>query len=368
MSDGDKQLASSKTIYMDEVTKRIPKILVVEDEDFNRSLLVRHLNREGFSHVDEAANGEEALEQLRKEDYDLVLTDLQMPVMDGLELLKSIKYDLRMNVVPVVVVSAMEEIDSIARSIELGAEDHLPKPFEPMILRARVLACLEKKRLRDREKTYLSEIRNEKKKVDELLNIILPTAVARELKKYGYVQPRRYDNVAILFCDIVGFTSYCDQHLPEEVISKLQTIFELFEEVMVKYNMEKIKTIGDEFMAASGLTNMDAEPFLTVVNAALDLIKAAEESDTGWKVRVGVHCGQVVAGVVGTMKYQYDVWGDTVNIASRMTSQAAPGTVAFLYDFWPDLQYEYAARMLGKRELKGKGEIEIVECYGRTSE
>ena len=137
-----------------------------------------------------------------------------------------------------------------------GAADYLQKPFNPTLLRARLGASLEKKHLRDQEKSYLDQIKIEKKKSDDLLTVILPGAVASELKATGKVQPRGYDNVANLFCDIVGFTTYCTDRSPEEVVSGLQVLFTRFEEITAKYSMEKIKTIGDEFMGTSTVPDL----------------------------------------------------------------------------------------------------------------
>ncbi len=352
-------------IYMDESTKRLPKILVVEDEIINRNLVIRHLKRFGIQKIDEAGDGIEALKLIRQNEYDLILSDLEMPNMGGLELLKEVKIDFKLNAIPVIIISGVDQVKMIAHCIELGAEDHLTKPFDPILMRARVLVSLEKKRLRDREKEYLQAIRDEKKNTSELLNVILPKKVALELRKFGYVQPRRHHEVAILFCDIVSFTDYCNHHTPEVVISNLQLVFELFEEIVIKYEMEKIKTIGDAFMAVAGLTTIEDNPFLTALNVGFDMIEAVKNSGTGWQVRIGIHQGTVVAGVVGSIKYQYDVWGDSVNIASRMTGQASPNSVAFAHRFWPEIQHLFEAKSLGKRNIKGIGETEVVECYGR---
>ena len=352
-------------ITMDE-KGRLPHILVVEDQDFNRKLIVLHLKRDGFTKVDEAGDGETALKLIDKNDYDLVLTDLQMPHMNGIDLLLRIKENPKSNALPVVVVSASEEVASIAKSIKLGAEDHLPKPFEPMILRARVVACLEKKRLRDLEQKYLMQIEEERNRADHLLNIILPAPIAAELKEYGDVRSKRIENVGVLFCDIVNFTSYSASHSAEEVVSRLRVLFEQFEDVMVRYNMEKIKTIGDEFMAAVGLIEEDPTPFATIMNAGLDMIAAAKDTELGWEVRASVHVGPVLAGVVGKMKYQYDIWGNTVNLAARLTAHADPGTVAFLKPENEASLNKFLSRSIGVCELKGMASEEVIECYGRV--
>ena len=184
------------------------------------------------------------------------------------------------------------------------------------------------------------------------------------MKATGKVQPRGYDNVAILFCDIVNFTDFCTGHSPEEVVAGLQALFTRFEEIATKYGMEKIKTIGDEFMAAAGLIRPDYEPLLSAVKSGLEMALATPEINPEWQVRVGIHAGPVVAGIVGTQKYQFDVWGDTVNVAARMAGAGNPGTVAMTHESWLQVQTDCLGTMLGKMDIKGKGEIDVVECNG----
>jgi class 3 adenylate cyclase len=343
---------------------KTPGFLVVEDEDFNRGLLIRHLKREGYEDICEARDGKEALEVLRKRDFDLVLSDIQMPEMDGYELLRAMKADMRLRGVPVVVISAVDQIDSIVQCIELGAEDYLPKPFDPVLLRARVGASLEKKKLRDKEKSYLSEIKAEKRKSDELLAVILPEEAAGELKATGKVQPRRHPNVAVLFCDVVGFTAYCDRHDADEVVANLQRLFERCEEICHANGLEKIKTVGDAFMATAGLLKPNRNPLLSAVKCGLEMAAATHDLNIGWEMRSGVHAGPLVAGIVGRERYQFDVWGDTVNMAARMAALSASGTVAIVQDHWIQVQDDLDARLLGPIEVKGKGRIDVVECYG----
>ncbi len=271
--------------------------------------------------------------------------------------------------IPVVMISAADDLESVVKCIELGAEDFLPKPFNATLLRARVAASLEKKKLRDQEDGYRSQIAAEKKRADGLLNTILPAAAVRELQQTGEVAPRRHEAVAILFCDIVGFTAYCDQHPPETVVSHLQAFVEAVETVVDDAGMEKIKTIGDAFMATSGLLRPVDTPLLTAVGCGLQMARTTSEIEPYWDVRVGVHYGPIVAGIVGKRQYQFDVWGDTVNIAARLVQHAPPGSVAMTHAAWQEIQDDCQARSIGVTEIKGKGEIELFECYAlRNSE
>ncbi len=339
-------------------------LLVVEDNEFNVKIVMRMLKKDGYTEVAVAENGVKALEMVRNGRFDLVLLDIEMPEMDGVEVLQSLKSDMRLRKIPVIMISSVEETDLVVKCIELGAEDFVRKPFNPTFLRARVSASLEKKRLLDQQASYVNQMKAEKKRSDELLSVILPAAAANELKTHGKVQPKRFDNVALLFCDIVGFTAYCEKNSAEDVVSHLQALIERFEDITVAHDMEKIKTIGDEFMATAGLLSANLAPLMSAVRCGLDMVTAARELDPHWEVRVGVHCGPVVAGIVGRQRFQFDVWGDTVNTAARMASYGTPGTVTMAHDAWLQVQDECEGRMVGRVDVKGKGKVDVIECYG----
>lgn len=342
--------------------KSAVRLLIVEDNDFYRDLFNRHLNQEGYQQVTQACDGKEAMDLIRSEVFDVVLLDVMMPKLDGYGVLEQLKKDDKLRHIPVIMISAIEEMESVIKCIELGAEDYLPKPVNSTLLRARLGACLEKKHLRDQEQIYLDQIEIEKKKVDDLLNITLPSAAATELKEKGYVEPRRFENVAVLFCDVVQFTEFCDQLSPEEIIDHITELIECLEEISHKHGMEKIKTIGDEFMATAGLLEANDDPVNSVVKCGLAMSTATEKLKAGWQVRVGIDYGPVVAGIVGSQKYQFDLWGDTVNTASRMTRYGNPGTVTMTKLTSEYLASDFIVESLGEFEIKGKGVIEVVAC------
>ncbi len=339
-----------------------PAILVVDDNEDNRYTLIQRLKREGYTNLTTAENGQQALELLVQQSFDLILLDIMMPVMDGFEVLERIKCDMALRDIPVIMISAVDEMDSIVRCIQMGAEDHLPKPFNAALLKARIGASLEKKRLRDQESTYLKQIEVEKKRADDLLHATLPAAAVHELKATNAVQPRRFEDVAVLFCDVVGFTSYCDKHTPEEVVSHLQTLVTAFEGIAARHGLEKIKTVGDAFMATAGLLQHVDAPAKASVQAGFDMIVAAKQLEAGWEVRVGVHMGPVVGGVVGRKQYLFDIWGDTVNIAARIVDQADPNSVLVSSTLWRNLGDAFRGNSKGLVELKGKGDLELVQC------
>ena len=339
-----------------------PALLVVDDNEDNRYTLIRRLKREGYTNVAYAENGQEALDLLATKPFDLVLLDIMMPVLNGYETLERIKSDMRLREIPVIMISAVDEMDSIVRCIEGGAEDHLPKPFNAALLRARVRACLEKKRLRDQEAGYLKQIEVEKKRGDDLLHATLPAAAVHELKATNAVRPRRFEDVAVLFCDVVGFTNYCDKHAPEEVVTHLQNLVIEFEAISEKYQLEKIKTIGDAFMATAGLLQYVEDPAIASVRAGLEMVEAARQHAAGWEVRVGIHVGPLVGGVLGQKLYSFDIWGDTVNIAARIAAQADPSGVLVSSAVWRNTRDTFDGRSKGMVELKGKGSLELIQC------
>ena len=342
-----------------------PRLLIVDDNDDNRYTLRRRLQRLGYESVEECADGRAALDALGNGGFDLVLLDVMMPGMSGTEVLEEIKGDMDLRAIPVIMVSALDDIEIVVKCIDLGAEDYLPKPFDPTLLRARVSASLEKKRLRNREAAYLAEVEAERRRADDLLNAVLPPGAVRELKATDEVKPRLYGDVVVLFSDIVGFTAYCDDHPAELVARGLQAVVGAFEEIVERAGLEKIKTIGDAFLATAGLLQETDDPFATSVRCGLEMIEAAGAVEPHWELRVGVHRGPVAAGIIGHKQYQFDIWGDTVNTCARLSACAEPGTLVVIGDNWRELSGDFKGRSRGRVELKGKGEVELVECRSK---
>ncbi len=341
-------------------------ILVVDDNEMNREMLSRRLERQGYTPVI-AENGRRAFELIRLSEPDLVLLDILMPEMNGYQVLERLKADPRLRHIPVIMISALDEIDSVVRCIEIGAEDFLSKPFNPVLLKARIGASLEKKRLRDREVLHLKQIEAEKKRADDLLHVILPDDVVEELKSTNNVKPRRYEDVAVLFSDIVGFTPWSASREPEEILENLQLLFEGYEELAAKWSMYKIKTIGDAFMSTAGLVFPVENPVFNAVSCALEMAQLAQELPAHWQVRVGIHAGPVMAGVAGRKQYLYDLWGDTVNTASRVESHGVKGAVCVSGSAWLRVKDRFEGESRGIIPVKGKGEMEIVRIIGPLS-
>jgi adenylate cyclase len=338
-----------------------PAILVVDDNEDNRYTLTMRLRREGWETIVEAQTGRQALELMAERRFDLVLLDIMMPEMNGYEVLEHIKTDMALRDVPVIMISAVDEIESVVRCIELGAEDYLLKPFNAVLLRARIGACLEKKKLRDHEACYLERLEAERRRADDLLHAIFPPGAVQELKASNTVRPRRYEGVAVLFCDVADFTAYCERNPPEQVVAELQALVERFEEIADRHCLEKIKTVGDAFLATAGLLRRAEHPVLAAVRCGLEMVEAAR-SHSPFAVRVGIHHGPVVAGVIGRRQYLFDLWGDTINTAARIVAHAPIGAVVVNSSTWFSVRNLCSGRSLGFFDLKGKGAVELVEC------
>jgi adenylate cyclase len=277
------------------------RILIVDDEPFNLDVLEQELDILGHVSV-RAANGEEALKRLGAESFDLALLDVMMPRLDGCAVLERMKSHEAWHHIPVIMISALTDMDYVVRCIAGGAEDYVPKPFEPVLLEARIRACLDRKRLHDREVAHFDAIEQERRRSDELLHAIMPAPAVTELKMTGRVRPRHFADVAVLFVDLADFTAWCHARQPEEVVAEVQRLAEVFEALARQHGMEKIKTIGDAFMATANLLEPHVDPVMAAVHCSRDMAAAARASPGGWRVRAGIHIGPAVAGVVGRSK------------------------------------------------------------------
>lgn len=336
----------------------VARILVVDDNEDNRYTLTRRLQREGWTDVATAENGREALDRIAQDRFDLILLDIMMPEMNGYEVLKHLKSDPATRDIPVLMISALSEFESVVRCIELGAEDYLPKPFNPALLRARVGACLEKKRLHDQEKSYIEEIKRQRARAEALLRAILPVQAVDELERYQSVTPRRHENVVVLFADVIGFTAYCDLLTPEEIVANLHVFATAFEDKAAEYGLEKIKTVGDGLLATAGLLLPNADPLMASIECAASTIASARQLPIPWDVRVGIHVGPVVAGVVGRQKFSFDIWGDTVNVAARLAAYGTSTSINVSAVVWETVKTRIKAVPLGPIPIKGKGNLE----------
>src|SRR6266446_5713961 len=338
------------------------RILVVDDHRSNRDLLARRLTRDGHEVVT-AEDGATALKLVEENAFDLVLLDLLMPRMSGYEVLCRLKSDPRHSELPVIMISALDEIDSVVRCIEVGAEDYLPKPFDPVLLRARLNSCLERKRLRDRERVIAQQLRVEKEKSEVLLLNVLPKAIVARLQLGENAIADHVPDVAILFADLVGFTRLSARLTAARLVELLNLLFTDFDRLAIQFGLEKIKTIGDAYMVAGGLLEIRGDHLAAVADMGLAILEsvrlASRRLDEPLQIRVGVHVGPVVAGIIGTHKFIYDIWGDTVNTASRLEANGVADVVNVSGEVYRRLQDDFAFEPGGMVNLKGKGPTDV---------
>ncbi len=351
-------LLTEDTVRLSQSEGAQQTILLVEGSPTQALFLDALLSETGHNVV-WALDGRQGLAMARQMHPDLIILDMEMPELNGDQVLRMLKDEPALQHIPVVMVSAFDEIDKIARCIELGAEDYLPKPVNAVLLKARINACLEKKRLRDQEVKYIQRIEAERQRFDELLRVILPPEVVAELKYNGVVQPRQYPNVAVMFADIANFTAYCETHSPEDIFTNLQILVEAYENLALRYGLQKIKTLGDAFLATAGLLQPLHNPVLNCIRCGLEMIPVARQLPAHWQVRIGIHIGPVMAGVVGHRQYLFDIWGNTVNTAERIQSHGAVEAVNLSTDAWAWVKEQCIVHSLGLVPVKGKGELQI---------
>lgn len=345
------------------------RLLVVDDSKLMRMGIIRALQQQGVTRIEQADNGQTALDRLKNESFDLMLLDVQMPHMTGIEVLAKLQADPQLKGFPVIVISGGEDIGDVVQCIEMGAEDYLPKPFSPVLLRARLTSSIEKKRLRDLEKMRLAQLQTqhellaqEQAKTESVLLNILPKVISQRLKNGETLIADAHNDVTVLFADLVGFTTLSNGISAEKLVSMLNDIMSAFDLIANQEGVEKIKTIGDCYMLASGIPLARPDHAQAVVRSALAMLAALDSFNqqqvAQLQIRVGIHSGPVVAGVIGVHKYTYDLWGGTVNIASRMESTGLPGRIQVSTATAQLIRNDYTVVSRGLVPIKGIGEVE----------
>jgi len=343
-------------------------VLVVDDSRTLRRILVRELNTLGLTNILEAGDGVEAVDVVKSKTVDLMLLDMEMPELDGLGVLQVLKSDESYKQLPIIVISGADQFDKTIKCIEIGAEDYLPKPFDPTLLRARIFSSLEKKRLRDLDQKHLEMLNKEKEllefeqmKTEKLMLNILPKPIAERLKKGEKNISGSYPEVTILFSDLVGFTKMSSQKSAADLVMLLNDLFSRFDKRAENLGLEKIKTIGDAYMAVGGLPIPRSDHAEIAADMALgmfeDLTAFNAENRADLNMRIGLNSGPVVAGVIGFTKFSYDLWGNTVNTASRMESTSLPGRIQISPATKEALHDKFILEERELMECKGLGQI-----------
>ena len=381
-------------------------ILIVDDTASQRLVLASILKAAGYTALHSVSSAHEAFALLGVdtiatiEDIDLILMDLSMPDIDGIEACQRIKTVERLRDIPVIMVTASTEAEDLQQAFAAGANDYIIKQVNKMELMARVRSALRLKHEMDRRKAREQELlavthqltevnqtleqamaildekhrllQDEQERSERLLLNILPRPIADRLKRDQGVIADSFPEVTVLFADIVDFTRLSARISPSDLVALLNEVFSSFDLLAEKHGLEKIKTIGDAYMVVGGLPTPRADHAVAVAEMALDM-QAYLESHSSARVdslrlRIGIHTGPVVAGVIGTKKFIYDLWGDTVNTASRMESHGFSGSIQLTEATYALLRDNYTFQERGKVQIKGKDDMVTYLLVGRNAE
>ncbi len=337
-------------------------VLIVEDSPVNREILLHLMTRHDYQ-AWTAESGQTALKLLEKESPDLILLDIMLPEMDGYALCRQLKQDKRTSGIPVIFISALNETKDKLVGFKVGGVDYITKPFNHDEVLARVATQLKISQLQHQLEEQNKQLDLERQKSESLLCNVLPIKVAQELLKTGCCQPQSFEQTTVSFIDIISFTDIATRLSPEYIIGELNEIFTGFDQISDKNNCERMKTIGDAYLFACGVPEKNRDHAYNVALAALEMVAFLEErnkhTDQQWHVRAGVHSGQVVGGIVGSTKYLYDIFGDTVNIASRMEEHSPPMRVNISESTHTLLQGKLSATKRKNVHVKGKGQLSM---------
>ena len=386
------------------------KVLVVDDHPALVTLIKHKLIHRGFE-VLTAQNGEDAFEIVKIEHPDLIITDVEMPVMDGYQLCSSVKENEKYSDIPVILVTSLVTSDSLMKGISAGADNYLTKPYDDHTLFKKVDELLKRplSKISERESvkvevegkeyeikadvehlvnllvsTYkntlaqnveLEMVKQKMKAVNQelelsknehldLLQNIFPDKIAESLLAYGTVTPERFENVSIMFTDFDGFSKIVPNLSPEELIKSLSYYFDKYDEFAEENNLIKIKTIGDSYMAVGGLPEVNNTHAIDTVLTALKMKKFTsqfnsdkEDSIPVFPLRIGIHTGSAVVGVIGKKRFAYDIWGNAVNLASRMEQNANQGYINISESTYNEVKEFFSCENRGNIEVKNMGSV-----------
>lgn len=326
------------------------RLLVVDDNKINRMLLSRSLEVQGHI-VETAENGKEGLEKIRSGVFDLVLLDIEMPEMDGFKVLEACLNDVELRQLPIIMTSAMDELDAVVKCVELGAEDYLTKPISPVLLRARINASLEKKRLRDEQR--------------KLFRTFATKEVAEELLRTGFSLGGKQVTASVLFADIRSFTTMAESQEPAESIELLNEYFSMMFDAITNNGGTVNQLVGDGLMAVFGAPIFFDGHREKAVRAALQMLEQLKvfnqnrtaQNKSQIRIGIGIASGTMVAGYTGTQtRAIYTCIGDTVNLAFRIEEYTKEALHPLLIDNYTcqGLPENIAVEELGKVFFKGK--------------
>ncbi len=333
------------------------RLLVVDDNKVNRLLLGRSLEQQGHS-VEMAENGRQALEILHSRPFDMVLLDIEMPEMNGYQVLEKVTSDLQLRDIPIIITSALDELESVVKCIEMGAEDYLIKPVNPVLLKARIGASLEKKRLRDQQR--------------ELIKKFATSEVATDLETSGFSLGGKFVEATAMFSDIRSFTTIAESQTPAETIDLLNTYYTLMFEAISDQGGVVNQMVGDGLMAIFGAPLQQADHCERAVKASLDMIGMIQllnldrvaQGKAEIRIGIGIASGQVIAGYTGTTRRAtYTCVGDTVNLAARLESHTKVVGKPILIDEATQGALSSAIKVEAEGPFQLKGKTVEVQVY-----
>ncbi|MBP6671662.1 MAG: response regulator [Bacteroidetes bacterium] len=342
-------------------------ILIVDDKKANILVLEQMLRNAGYHSITSTMRSKDAMDLHRQHRYDLILLDLEMPGLDGFQVMEQLKTIEANGYLPVLVLTAQPEYK--LRALKAGAKDFISKPFDLAEVLIRVHNMIEVRLLHLETKRLYDQVLAEKKVSERLLLNVLPQAIAERLKgrpevmadSFSEIIADSFDAVTVLFADIVDFTKFSGGVSPEILVHILNQVFTQFDTVADRCGLEKIKTIGDAYMAVAGLPIPVADHTARAARMALEMIGVMErfnlENNYQLHIRIGISTGAAVAGVIGKRKFVYDLWGDVVNTASRMESHGLPDRIQITDSTRKNLGERFLCEERGTIDIKGKGEV-----------
>ncbi len=336
-------------------------ILIAEDENIIAKDIAKTLEKLGYSVAGFARTGHEIIEKAAWMKPDLVLMDIVLDgEMSGIEAAEKIMtwFDI-----PVIYLTALADDETLQRAKITEPFGYVLKPFDERILHSSIEMGLYKHKINTQLKIRTQELEQERNKSLQLLHNIFPSEIVKELKENGYVKPREFNNVTLLFTDFQNFTSIAANMHPTQLVNELNDIFKNFDSIIENHGLEKLKTMGDSYIVAGGLPKETDDHAVKVVSAALEMqeyIKNRQPvSGRKWEMRAGIHTGHVVAGVVGKNKYTYEVWGNTFNVASKMERLGIPGKINVTSNTYKLVKDCFECESFGEVEITGNGKIEM---------
>jgi adenylate cyclase len=318
-------------------------LLVVDDDENNCYTLTQRLRRQGYGDVTTAQDGRQALELLRARPFDLVLLDIMMPELNGYQVLEELKADERLRHVPVIMISAVDELESVIRCIELGAEDYLPKPFNPTLLKARIGASLEKKRLHDQlaewNRTLEERVREKVAEVEQLgrLKRFFSPHLAELIVAGGAEDPLKSHRreIAVVFLDLRGFTAFAETSEPEEVMQVLREYHAEMGQVILEHEGTLERFTGDGMMIFFNDPVLVSNAAERAVRMAVTMRERVHALHGGWRRRgydldlgIGIAQGYATIGAIGFEgRWDYGAVGTVTNLAARLCGEAKGGQI-----------------------------------------